>query len=73
MEVRRSDDVRLDRQMAELIGRLALAGAYRETIRLVPETEAGFGKLAAKHSARAATLADEICARQMGGAAGPGA
>lgn len=51
---------RLDALVAELIGEAALVGAYAATIRHVPETAGGFGKLAAKHQARVAALADEI-------------
>lgn len=53
---------RLDALVAEMVGETALCMAYVSTIRRVPETAAGFGKLAAKHQARIAVLADEISA-----------
>ena len=51
---------RVDRLVAEMIGEALLAGAYAATIRQAPETAGGFGKLAARHQARVAALAEEI-------------
>lgn len=61
---------RVDARVAEMIGAAALAGAYATLIRTMPETAGGFGKLQAKHSARVAALAHEICAdaRRIGDA-----
>lgn len=53
---------RVDGRVAELIFTAALAGAYGEAIRLMPETAGGFGRLLRKHSARVAALAAEISA-----------
>jgi hypothetical protein len=53
-----SDEV--DGRVAQMIQAAVLAGAYAETIRRVPETAAGFGKLMRRHLARVAALADEI-------------
>lgn len=63
-------DFELDCRVVELIQSAALAGAYAQTIRLVPETARGFGRLRAKHSARVAALAAEISrdVRQAGAA-----
>lgn len=44
-----------------MIGAAVLAGAYRTLAAELPEAERGLMKMARKHSARAATLAGEIC------------
>jgi hypothetical protein len=59
-EVERDEVFEIDGRVAQLIGEAALAGAYAEIIKRIPETAAGFGKLAAKHRARVAAVADEI-------------
>lgn len=60
MDVEVRDEFELDGRVAQLIYSAALAGAYAETIRRVPQTAGGFGRLYAKHRARVAALADEI-------------
>lgn len=45
----------------EAISAAVMAGAYWAAIRQDPVLGAGFGRLARKHSARAATLASEFC------------
>jgi hypothetical protein len=52
----------IDGRLEKLIGEAVMAGAYREAIREDPALAAGFGKLAAKHSARVAAFAQEITA-----------
>lgn len=57
MEVRRQTVVE------QMITAGALAGAYSVQMRATPEAVRGLERMRLKWSARAATLADEICAR----------
>lgn len=48
--------------VVELIQAAVLAGAYGSLMREIPEATRGLGRMRAKWSERAATLADEISA-----------
>lgn len=52
----------LDGRVAQLINAAALAGAYSETMRRLPQTRGGFERLRVKHSEAVRRLADEIAA-----------
>lgn len=51
-----------DGLVLQMIGGAVMAGAYRTLAAELPEASKGLLKMAAKHSARVAALADEICA-----------
>jgi hypothetical protein len=55
-------DERTDERICEMIGAAVLSGAYSTLAREIPDARPGLMKLARKWSARAGTLANEICA-----------
>lgn len=51
----------IDRRVVEMIGEAVLAAGYRVLMQEHPQGAEAWGRLAARHSARVAALADEIC------------
>jgi hypothetical protein len=52
-----------DDLVLKLISAAVLAGAYRSLAAFMPEAKSGLLKMAARHSARVATHADEVSER----------
>jgi hypothetical protein len=61
MEIGRTDED--DELVLMLIQAAVLTGAYGSLAKAMPEAETGLLKMADRHSARTAILADEICRR----------